>query len=84
MRVLVAEGAGEVARLLRALADEVEAEAAGPPSRSGDAAGPVRAMLEVVDATGGEVVQMEVRLTHPFPRAWDLTRLRVAMAPRRD
>jgi hypothetical protein len=69
MRMVRAEGAMEVAGLLRALTREVEV---GPES--------VTAEIEF-PATGDlESTLIQVRLLHPQPRRWNLTELESALS----
>jgi hypothetical protein len=69
MRVVKADGAGEVAKLLRALADQVE-----------DILPSVHAVVEFPDDGDTESTILEVRLLHPKPQRWNLVELESALA----
>ena len=68
MRVVRADGTGEVADLLRALADQVEQTI---PS--------IEAVVEFPDEGDTESTVLEVRLLHPRPQRWNLTVLESAL-----
>lgn len=66
-----------MAELLRALADQIEegmaAEVDGHRVRLGAR---LRATVEVPDDPEEQATVVDVRLTHPSRRRWDITRLR--------
>jgi hypothetical protein len=80
MRVLEAQGTKEVARLLRALAEEVERGTAEIDGRVFDVSSSLRALIEFPEDANGEVTRLDLHLWHPAPTVWDLTELRIAMS----
>lgn len=78
MRLVEAQGATDVARLLRSLADEVEL---GAGDINGHRVKWTKSLRGVVDAPDSSetVTMVEVQLLHPAQRAWDPTALRIAM-----
>lgn len=79
MQLLRVEGAVAVARLLRALADEVEAGAADVDGHHVELAVPLHAVVEAPNDAREQATVIDVRLMHPSARAWDIKRLRLAM-----
>lgn len=69
MRVVQADGTGNVATLLRALADQVEETF---PS--------IRAVVQFPEETDTDTTALEVRLLHSSPRRWNLTELESALS----
>lgn len=80
MRVLRAEGAYEVARLLRSLADQIERGNATVDGVEVDLSRSLRAIVEFPDTEGTEVTLLDVHLLHPTPGVWNLTELSSAMS----
>jgi hypothetical protein len=80
MRVVRVEGAVEVARLLRTLADEVEDGTGDIDGHEVNVSGSVRAVVEFPDDDLGEVTLLDLHLLHPTPGVWSPTELESAMA----
>jgi hypothetical protein len=80
MRVLEAQGTGEVARLLRALAKQVEQGTAVIGGRSVDVSTSLRAVVDFPEETPGKCTRLDLHLWHPTPPAWDAMQLRIALA----
>lgn len=69
MRVVKADGAGNVATLLRALADQIEVTL---PS--------IQAVVQFPDESDTDTTGLDVRLLHSAPHRWNLTELRSALS----
>jgi hypothetical protein len=69
-----------VARLLRALAEEVDRGTAKIDGRALDVSTSLRAVIEFPEDANGEVTQLDLHLWHPAPAAWDLTELHSEMS----
>lgn len=69
MRLVKADGAGNVAMLLRALAEQVENTF---PS--------IHAVVQFPDETDADATELEVRLLHPAPQRWNLTELQSSLS----
>jgi hypothetical protein len=80
MRLVEAQGTTDVARLLRALAEEVERGTAEIDGRAFDVSSSLQAVIEFPEDAEGEVTQLDLHLWHPAPAAWDLTELLSAMS----
>ncbi|MGC8470821.1 MAG: hypothetical protein ACP5PM_00785 [Acidimicrobiales bacterium] len=80
MQVLEVAGARDVARLLRALADEVEGGEVDVDGRRVELAPSLLATIEVPDDLGEEATVVDVRLVRPPRRPLDLKALRLALS----
>jgi hypothetical protein len=80
MRVLVAQGAVEVAGLLRALAEDVEQGTAEVGGYSVDVSRSLRATVDLSDDGSGVCTRLDLHLWRPTPPAWDAKELRMALS----
>jgi hypothetical protein len=80
MRVLEAEGTKDVARLLRALAKQVERGGAMIAGQQVDVSSSLRAAVDFSDDGSGECTRLDLHLWHPTPPAWDARELRIALS----
>lgn len=80
MQVLRAEGSLEVARLLRNVADEVEAGSGSLDGRRVGFSGSLKAVVQFPDEEGVDATLVSIRISHPDAGQWDLTRLQQALA----
>lgn len=79
MQALQVKGADAVARVLRALAEEVERGEVEVDGRCVELAPSLYATVQVPDDPDADATVLDVRLVHPS-RAMDLTLLRRAMS----
>ena len=77
--MLEVAGARDVARLLRALADEIEGGEVDVDGRRLELAPSLLATVEVPDAVTEEATVVEVRLVRPARHPLDLKTLRLAL-----
>jgi hypothetical protein len=70
----------EVARLLRALAEEVERGSARIDGHVFEVSSSLRAVVECPDDAADEISQFDVHLWHPGQQAWEPKEMRIAMS----
>ena len=80
MRVLKVTGPGEVAALLRRLADEIERRAVELHGRPVALSDSLEAVVELAEGGPTEVSLIDIRLEHPAPAVWSLTELQEVLA----
>jgi hypothetical protein len=80
VHVLEVAGARDVARLLRALADEIEAGEVDVDGRRLELAPSLLATVEVPDDLADEATVVDIRLVRPARHPLDLKALRLALS----
>lgn len=79
MEVLRVRGAVDVARLLRNLADQIDHKAVNVDGQPIALSESLEAIVDLANERS-DVSLIDVRLEHPSPAAWDLTKLQQEMA----